>query len=217
MSIAVATTLGPTRGRLPWGGRRFASWWPRSPGGTLARAVHARRVPRSRTSVNRGAGGADLAAITPLPVREPRPADLAELFQQRYEVMVRVAYGILGSSQLAEEAVQDAFVEVHRRWDRIDEPAAYLRRAVVNRATSLLRRRIVEQRHARPRPEVSEDRPDEMRDAIMALAPRYRAAILLRYYEDLPDQAIAMALGVRPATVRSLLHRAVQQLREAVT
>lgn len=198
-------------------------WWLMASSDSPLRATRARRPPRPPRATHRSTTGESVDELAPLipiagrPAGQPLPADLEELFQQRYEPMVRVAYGMLGSSQAAEDVVQDAFVEVHRRWDRIEEPAAYLRRAVVNGATSVLRRRVVEQRFARSGAEHSEDRPDEMRDAILALAPRYRAAIILRYYEDLPDHAIAAALGVRPATVRSLIHRAVHQLREAIT
>ena len=141
---------------------------------------------------------------------------MAELYCSHYARMVRVALAMLGSNAAAEDAVQDAYVEVYRRWDTIDNAPAYLRRAVVNRATSLIRRRVLEQRHARPGPDATIDAHDEMRDAIMKLPAKYRAALILRFYEDLPDEQIAAALGVTRATVRSLVHRGVDKLRAAL-
>jgi RNA polymerase sigma factor (sigma-70 family) len=57
---------------------------------------------------------------------------------------------------------------------------------------------------------------DEMSDALAALPARRRAAVVLRYYAGLRDSEIAEALSVRPGTVKSMLHRALAQLREVV-
>jgi RNA polymerase sigma factor (sigma-70 family) len=54
---------------------------------------------------------------------------------------------------------------------------------------------------------------EEMREALLALPARQRAAIVLRYYEDLPDHQIAEILRCRPGTVRSLVTRGVRALR----
>lgn len=59
--------------------------------------------------------------------------------------------------------------------------------------------------------------PDEMWDALAQLDPRRRAAVVLRFYEDLPDGEIAVLLGCRPATVRTLIHRAMRDLRRELT
>ena len=53
-----------------------------------------------------------------------------------------------------------------------------------------------------------------VRDALAALTPRQRAAVVLRYYEDLPERDIAAALGCRPGTVKSLLARGLRTLKE---
>ena len=57
---------------------------------------------------------------------------------------------------------------------------------------------------------------DEVRRALTTLSPKQRACVVLRYYEDLSEADIAEALGVRPGTVKSLLHRGLAQLRQAV-
>ena len=53
-------------------------------------------------------------------------------------------------------------------------------------------------------------------DALATLSERQRVAIVLRYYEDLSEAEIAAALGCRPGTVKSLLHRGLAQLREVI-
>ncbi|HVM39556.1 MAG TPA: SigE family RNA polymerase sigma factor [Acidimicrobiia bacterium] len=140
------------------------------------------------------------------------------LYRERYASMVRLAYLLTGSNEAAEELVQDAFVKVHRRWDRAYEPAAYLRTAVVNNCRSWHRRRFLE-RDRRPHaaPEAVEpSEPDHMWEALGALQPRQRAALVLKFYEDLSEEQIASALGCRPGTVKSLVHRGLAELRKVV-
>ena len=55
-----------------------------------------------------------------------------------------------------------------------------------------------------------------MWDALAALTDRQRAAIVLRFYEDVPDDRIAEILDCRPATVRSAIHRGLQSLRRVI-
>jgi RNA polymerase sigma factor (sigma-70 family) len=140
------------------------------------------------------------------------PAGVDALFRREHTSML-----IVGSRAEAEEAVQDAFIAVADRWDTIEHPAAYLRVTVVNRCRMVLRRRGVERRHAAASlPEIV-DAPEhliELRDALHVLGERERAAIVLRYLVDLPDDEIATALDCRPATVRSLVHRALAKLRK---
>jgi len=57
---------------------------------------------------------------------------------------------------------------------------------------------------------------DELGDALAALPTRQRAAVVLRYYADLPDADIARTLRCRPGTVRSLIHRALADLRKTI-
>ena len=145
------------------------------------------------------------------------PPTFDELFRSRYEPMVRVAYLMVGSQAEAEDAVQDAFARVELRWARLDNPAGYLRRCVVNRCHAMLRRRRLEERFGRlRRQETTELHADEMGDALAALPPKRRAAVVLRYYAGLREQEIAEALGVPPGTVKSMLHRALAQLREEI-
>jgi RNA polymerase sigma-70 factor (sigma-E family) len=140
-----------------------------------------------------------------------------EFYRASVGPMVRFAFLVTGGSADAEDLVQDAFANMHPRWDEVEHPAAYLRRSIVNAAASR-RRRLALAGRVRPGPTsfVVELGAHELRDAIAALPPRRRAAVVLRYYEDLGDAEIADALGCRIPAVKSLLHRALRDLREVV-
>ncbi|MDQ6944948.1 MAG: sigma-70 family RNA polymerase sigma factor [Actinomycetota bacterium] len=146
----------------------------------------------------------------------------AERFEHVYRreglKMVRLAFLMVGSQQRAEEIAQDAFAQLLERWDRVEQPTAYLRTSVVNGCRSANRRRALERRTAGMGREPSAVGLgfDELTDALAALPTRRRAALVLRYYGDYSEAEIASALGVRPGTVKSLLHRGLAQLREVI-
>jgi RNA polymerase sigma factor (sigma-70 family) len=131
--------------------------------------------------------------------------------------MVRLARLLVGSPETAADLVQDAFVEVHRRWDSLDRPAAYLRLSVVNRCRGHHRRRVTQRVGLRKLSwTASTDETHDLTDAIAHLRYRERAAIVLRFYADLPDADIAELLGCRPGTVASLVHRGLERLRKVI-
>jgi RNA polymerase sigma-70 factor (sigma-E family) len=141
---------------------------------------------------------------------------LLDLYRTSYADLVRLAYLVSGERSVAEEVVQDAFVAAHAGWDRVREPLPYLRQAVVNRCRSWGRRQQLE-RERRPRPGDPADLvADEMWDALQVLPNRQRAAIVLRFYADLPDADIAEVLGCRTPTVRTAIHRGLAKLRREV-
>jgi RNA polymerase sigma factor (sigma-70 family) len=119
---------------------------------------------------------------------------------------------------VAEELVQEAFLEVMQRWDRVDNPAGYLRTVVVNRCRNHQRGMGVRRRNVPPAPPLTVDAPelDEMWAALAQLRPRRRTALVLRFYEDLPIDEIARLLDCRPGTVSSLLHRGLADLRKVL-
>jgi RNA polymerase sigma-70 factor (sigma-E family) len=143
-------------------------------------------------------------------------ASFEAVFAEEHEPMVRLAFLLVGDEDDAEELVQEAFVALHEHWDRVDRPGAYLRQCVVNRSRDLLRRRAVARRLRWPTRDDAELGADHLLDALAALPVRRRAAVVLRYYEGRSEAEIARMLGVRPGTVKSLLHRALAQLREAI-
>lgn len=150
------------------------------------------------------------------PARAAWDADLLDVYRGCYGSLVRLAYLLTGHTAVAEEIVQDAFVATHRAGDQLCDPYPYVRRAVINRCRSWGRRYTVERAY-RPRPpDPAELAADEMWDALGELTDRQRIAIVLRFYEDMPDHRIAEVLGCRQATVRSAIHRGLQTLRRVI-
>jgi RNA polymerase sigma-70 factor (sigma-E family) len=144
------------------------------------------------------------------------PVTFDDLFAERYQAMVRLATLLVGNEAVAEELVQDAFVRVHHKWATIEHPSAYLRTAVVNACRNSRRRARLERAHARSAALTVAPPQEPLVDALATLNERQRVAVVLRYYEDLPETDIAIALGCRPGTVKSLLHRGLSQLREVI-
>jgi RNA polymerase sigma-70 factor (sigma-E family) len=158
-------------------------------------------------------GSADARAL----LDGPSLASFDDFYRRSLQPMVRLAYLLTAGSPAAEELVQEAFIRVHAHWQEVEHPAAYLRQAVVNRAASHRRRAELERRIRPLRRLEPVDAPvDELRDAVAKLPDRQRAAVVLRYYEDLSDADIADALGCRIPAVKSLLHRALKDLRKVV-
>ena len=151
---------------------------------------------------------------------------LGEMYLRFAPEGIRLAYLMTGDRVVAEDLVQDAFIRFVGRLHSLRDPGAfdaYLRRTVVNLSKNYFRRRALErsdaERQARQRrPEHAERDVSEyetMRAALLGLPVRQRAAIVLRYYEDLPESEIAEVLRCRPATVRSLVSRGLQTLRQS--
>jgi RNA polymerase sigma-70 factor (sigma-E family) len=140
-----------------------------------------------------------------------------ELYQEQFAAMVRLAVALTGSDAGAEDLVQDAFVRVHARWERVEIPTAYLRRAVVNGCRSAARR-AARERAARSLELASVEvlEADELFDALAMLPYRQRAALVLQFYEGLPQGEIADVLGCRTGTVASLVHRGLAQLKRVI-
>lgn len=149
------------------------------------------------------------------------PADFDDFVRARSTGLLRVAYLLTGDRHAAEDLLQDVLEQMYVRWRRIgDAPEAYARRALVNRSVNRWRRftRRPEAplgRHDRPAPDHSED--VVVRDAVVAalrdLPPRQRAAVVLRYLDDLPVHEVAAALGCSDGTVKSNAARGLDRLR----
>ncbi len=157
------------------------------------------------------------------PLRLVSIDDLADLYREVRPAMVRLAHLLTGSSAIAEEVVQDSFVALYQRRAVVEHPRAYLRQIVVNGCHSQTRRRAIEERRlstiqtdpSRLTHVVSPD-VDEMWPALDNLVPRQRTALVLRFYDDLPVREIAELMGVRPGTVKSLIHRGLADLRKVI-
>ena len=151
------------------------------------------------------------------------PAGFATLYAAHNRQLVRFAYLLTGDPGQAEDLVADVFAQVLRRWGdtTIDDPQAYLRRAVVNRFNSRLRRRYVARRYRNTadgsdRGVVYADEQLAERDAMFQALDRLpegqRTVVVLRYYEDLSVAEAAQVLGVSEGTVKSQTSRALERL-----
>ncbi len=139
-------------------------------------------------------------------------------YRAHYESLVRLGYLLTLSDEVARDLVHDVFVRVYGRFDGLDDPLPYLRRAVVNASRSWHRRRRLERSRtsdAGHAPDAAFE-ADELFDVLARLPARQRAAIVLRFYEQMHDDEIAALLHCRPGTVASLVHRGCARLRTAI-
>ena len=110
--------------------------------------------------------------------------------------LLRFGYVVTGSQHAAEDAVQDALARACEKWARVvrtEDPDSYVRRMIVN--AHIVTGEVVW-------------------EVCGSLPPRQRAAVVLRFYEDLEYGEIAAILGCTEATARSHVHRALGALRE---
>ena len=149
---------------------------------------------------------------------------LADLYVVHAPEGIRLAFLLTGDRALAEDLVQDSFARLVGRLRHLRDPAAfgaYLRRTIVNLATSHFRHRRVERAYlereaaAAPREGNPNEAMDEAMHAVLLRLPqRQRAAIVLRFYEDLSDVQTAEILRCATGTVRSLVSRGMKTLRD---
>jgi RNA polymerase sigma-70 factor (sigma-E family) len=148
---------------------------------------------------------------------------LVELHRDR---ALRLAYVLCGDACGAEDAVADAFARMYPRWRRggIEDPAAYLRRAVVNHVNGRFRRLAHARRHeatasrehAAPNIDAVVAQREDLRSALRELPARQRAAVVLRHLEDLSEAETAALLGISIGTVKSSVARGLVRLRAAL-
>lgn len=160
----------------------------------------------------------------------PYPASVADqvvtaLYRAQYPSLVRMAAMLVGDTATAEEVVQDCFVGMHGAFSRLrdmDKALNYLRRSVVNRARSVVRRRVVAERYL---PQPLPDMPSAehgalallersaMFSALRALPLRQREAIVLRFYLDLSEEQVAYAMNISRGAVKAHTSRGKVALR----
>jgi RNA polymerase sigma-70 factor (sigma-E family) len=150
---------------------------------------------------------------------------LEELYVRHAPAALRLAYFLSGDREAAQDLVQDAFVRVAGRFSHLRRPDVfepYLRRTIVNLFTSQLRRRRLERAHlaqersaaATPHVDADPSVRDEMWRALGTLPRRQRAAIVLRYYEDLSERETAQILRCSVGAANQLVARGMTALRE---
>ncbi|MFI5842468.1 SigE family RNA polymerase sigma factor [Catenuloplanes sp. NPDC051500] len=146
-----------------------------------------------------------------------------EFVRAQWGPLTRTAYLLTGDRSYAEDLVQTALEKTHRKWrtvSRMEAPVAYVRKAMVNTAISWRRRRSfgavplsVEDPAAAGDPYRQVEERQQLLAALRRLPPKMRAALVLRYFEDLTEPDIAAAMGCSVGTVKSQVSRGLQRLR----
>lgn len=151
-------------------------------------------------------------------------ASVEWLFRAEYRRLTRTVMLLVDDSHRAEEVVQDAFAELVARWRTVDpaKARAYLYRAAMNRARSVLRRRRLARSIAADRPVTAPGadvsalaglRDQALLARVLALPHRQRHAVVLRFYSDLTVAEVSTALGISRQAVTSATRHALSTLR----
>ena len=144
----------------------------------------------------------------------------------RRGALLRTAYLLTGDAHAAEDLVQNALLSVVPKWHRIAaDPEPYVRTVLARESINRWRRRRWREVHTdRPTEQGSAAATDDvvadavgdrvaLREALSRLAPRQRAVIVLRYYEDLTEAQTAQVLGISVGTVKSQARDGLARLR----
>jgi RNA polymerase sigma-70 factor (sigma-E family) len=147
--------------------------------------------------------------------------DFEQFVVARSGALLRTAYLLTGSHQDAEDLVQAVLIKAVPRWGRIHEHEPYLRRMLVHESVSRWRRRRWRETSTEsiPEPAAATDDLDRrlvLQQALRRLAPRQRAVVVLRYFDDLTEAQTADALGISVGTVKSQCRDALARLRTLV-
>lgn len=151
------------------------------------------------------------------------PLSFEEIFLDVHDRLYRALYFITGSSADAEELMQDAFLKLWERWDRvdtIDDPVAYLFRVALNGVRMRARRARVAARKILPAagardPFDDVDVRDDVRRLLRGITPRQRTAIVLTEIFGYSSEQAARIMGIQPTTVRVLASQGRAALRES--
>ena len=151
---------------------------------------------------------------------------LRELFDSQESPLLRYAFSLVGRRAVAEEIVQDAFLQLHVRWDEVDSPQEWLFRTVRNRAYNYCRdnKRVVLNKDDQPMPtaNIEDETPEAMmlrmeaagalRQIIQELSESDRRLIELKYFDGLKYRDIAEQTGLSIGNVGYRLHHILKEL-----
>jgi len=144
-------------------------------------------------------------------------SDFVSLYRAQWDGMVRLAFVMVDDRAVAEELVQDVFVRMYRAGAIVRDPLPYLRSAVYNACRNHHRQQRVRRRRLEAVVTVEAPVADHVIDAVRRLRPQRRALVVLRYYSGLTDAELAATTGLPLGTVKSSLHRALAELKEALS
>jgi RNA polymerase sigma-70 factor (sigma-E family) len=152
----------------------------------------------------------------------PAREDFEDFVAARQQALLRTAYLLTGHRQDAEDLVQTSLIKAVPHWERISgDPEAYVRRILVRENVSRWRARRWREVSVEAPGDVGRDDEDvagrvALHAALRGLAPRQRAVIVLRYFEDCSESQTAELLGVSVGTVKSQARDALVRLRRVV-
>lgn len=157
---------------------------------------------------------------------EPQPVDFEEFVLARRGALLRTAYLLVGDLHDAEDLVQVTLAKVVPKWRRIaHHPEPYVRTVLARESITRWRARRWREapREVLPEPVAvggaQSEHTDErlvLQSALATLAPRQRAVIVLRYFDDLTEKQTAAALGIAVGTVKSQARDGLARLREVL-
>jgi RNA polymerase sigma-70 factor (sigma-E family) len=156
--------------------------------------------------------------------KSSRDREFHAFFSAEGESLRRLGVWLTGDADKGADLAQEALARTYRHWGRIksEDPGPYARRTLVNLVRSAHRRSVIERRYQesqvkeRAIVESSSGRVDEflrVSRALKTLPPVRRAAIVLRFYEDMSEAEIARVLDRPVGTVKSDIHRGLAKLR----
>jgi RNA polymerase sigma-70 factor (sigma-E family) len=157
-------------------------------------------------------------------VTDPKDDEFTDFVVDHGAQMLRTACLITGDAHLGEDLVQTALAKAYGSWSnvqRADHPAAYVRRLMINTHLSWLRRLTSTERVLETFPDhggsgdlqATHADSDEVRRALMSLSPRARAAVVLRYFDDLSEADTAALMGCSRSTVNNHVTGGLAALR----
>lgn len=149
------------------------------------------------------------------------------LFESEETPLLRYAFALTGRRAVAEEIVQDVFLQLHKNWDQVETPKAWLMRSVRNRAFSYIRdnkREVLSHDGNTPISSADEETPEEMlvrmeaagalRQSLAELNETDRKLVKLKYFEGLKYSEISSKTGLSVGNVGYRLHHILKQLAE---
>jgi RNA polymerase sigma-70 factor (ECF subfamily) len=148
------------------------------------------------------------------------------LFRAEQPSLLALAFTLTGNRALAEDLVQETFLRLYRRWDRLagyERPGAWLRKVLLNLSRSRARRLAVEARgiarlgRLRPSEPVVSSETTEFWAAVRALPGRQAEILTLYYLDDRSVAEVAEILDLAEGTVRAHLHKGRISLRARLT
>lgn len=142
--------------------------------------------------------------------------EVERVYLDQRMALLRLAFLLTGSRDRADDIVQTAFAVAQARWATIENPGGYLRRVVVNQAKDQQRRGYRNRSVGVAEPVTHQPELDETWAELRHLPSRQRAVVVLRFYDDMSLVEIARLLGRPEGTVRSDLHRALDNLRRTL-